>query len=130
MLLPCNKCLKMNAAKLDVEKHVVMCSECGEEMTSITETMKRVLKSSGQIIRDDGQKAFVMACRSCNVNRQVVLDENEKAVCKICLNPINVHASMLLAIKEAGLRLKGQKKPSKKVAKKARGRRPKTTSNE
>jgi len=128
MLIMCDNkgCLQQTNAKLNVETLEVICEDCKQPIRNISETMKRVLKSSGQIVRDEERKAFTMGCKSCNANRQVVLDQDDNTVCSVCANVINVHPAMKQAILEAGIRLAKQAeeqerpkiKTSKKTAKK------------
>lgn len=115
MLIACDNkgCLKMSNALLNKETKEVICTECNKPINGVTENMKRVLISSGQIIRDEDRKAFTMACMNCNANRQVVLDNKGNTVCHICGHDIGVHPAMKQAIVEAGVKLKGQ------IAKKA-----------
>lgn len=126
MLISCDNkgCLKMSNALLNKETKEVICAECQNPVNSVTENMKRVLLSTGQIVRDEERKAFTMACRTCNANRQVVLDDKDNTVCNICGNDIGVHPAMRQAIVEAGAKLKRQapkqtkKKTKKKTTKK------------
>ena len=115
MLIMCDNrgCLQSTNAKLNVETLEVMCQECKRPITNIAETMKRVLKSSGQIVRDEEKRAFTMGCKVCNANRQVVLDANDNTVCNICASVVNVHPAMKQAIVEAGIRLAKQSTPKK-----------------
>lgn len=115
MLLSCNNegCFKQSNALLNTETLEVICQECGKPISNISESMKRVLKSSGQIIRQSKQ-AFMLACHSCKANREVVLNEDNETVCGICHNPIKVHDSFRLAMEEAG----GMRKITTKKAKK------------
>ena len=103
MLIPCNNkgCLKSSAALLNTETMEVLCSECGQVISNISEPMKRTLKSFGQIVRNLDKKAFVVACTQCNANRQVVID-NDNTVCSVCGFSIKVHPAMKNAIKIAG----------------------------
>ncbi len=107
MLITCDNkgCLKQTDAQLNVEALEVMCLECKRSIKNISETMIRVLKSSGQIIRDMDKKAFMMACRDCNANRAVVLNDSNQAVCSICKSSINVHPAMKQAMMATGTRL-------------------------
>lgn len=115
MLLYCSNksCGASTDAKLNVDTLEVICQECKRPITNIADTMKRVLKSSGQIIRDEQRKAFTMGCKNCAANRQVVLDKNDNTVCNICANVINVHPAMKQAVIEAGIRLEKQSKKEK-----------------
>jgi hypothetical protein len=125
MLLNCNNkgCHKNVEALYDEKTHEVVCPECHQVITGISESMKRTLKSFGQIVRDEEKKAFMMACKSCNANRQVVLNENDETVCNICGEKINVHPSMREAILAVGERVKSEPKP---VSKPKKGRPKKT----
>jgi hypothetical protein len=110
MLITCDNkgCLATTNAKLKVDTLEVICEACNRPIRNVSDTMKRVLKSEGQIVRDEERKAFTMGCKACNANRQVVLDENDNTVCSICGAPINVHPAMKQAIIEAGVRLAKQ----------------------
>jgi ribosomal protein S27E len=103
MLLVCtNKgCLKSGEHKLDKETNEVICEYCGKVVVNITEMMKKTLKSSGQVINTNMKKAFMMACRACNANREVVLEPStNKTICKVCGAEIKVHAAMKQAMIE------------------------------
>lgn len=127
MLIMCDNksCHQQSEAKLDVDTMEVICAKCGKPISNVTETMKRVLKSSGQVVRSGSRKAFTMACMSCHANRQVVLNEKDEAVCKVCHSKINVHPAMKQALMELGERLdvqtsekaetEAEEKPKKKV---------------
>jgi hypothetical protein len=97
-------------AKLRVDTLEVICADCKQPIINVSDTMKRVLKSEGQILRDEERKAFTMGCKSCNANRQVVLNDDDETVCNVCANVINVHPAMKQAIVEAGVRLAKQAK--------------------
>lgn len=102
MLLKCDNkgCCKDSEALLDVAKNQVICQECGQQIKNISDTMKRVLKNSGQIIRSAAKKAFMMGCTSCKANREVVFDESTNTVCKVCGAEIKVHPAMKQAMME------------------------------
>jgi hypothetical protein len=107
MLIPCSNkgCLKSSNALLNLETLEVICQECGKAIANISEPMKRVLKSSGQVIRSNEKKAFMVLCKACNANREVVLDQNNKTICKICFGSIALQATFKLAMQEAGAKL-------------------------
>jgi hypothetical protein len=115
MLITCNNkgCLKSSNALLNLETLEVICQECGKTISNISDSMKRVLKSSGQVVRTNEKKAFMVLCKACNANREVVLDQDNKTVCKLCFGPIVVHTSFKLAMQEAGAKLEkiNTKKP-------------------
>jgi len=119
MLITCDNkgCMKASDALFNKDTKEVICAECKRAINGVTENMKRVLVSSGQIVRDEDRKSFTMACKNCNANRQVVLDKKGDTVCNICKNVIGVHPAMKQAIVEAGVKLKTQ---AKKVAKKTK----------
>lgn len=100
MLLTCNNkgCLKSSEAALDLQSYDVICRECGKSISNISESMKRALKSFGQILRTDNRKAFMMGCKSCNANREVVLDDKNNTICKICSSEIKVQPAMRQAL--------------------------------
>lgn len=101
MLLTCTHkgCLKLGEHKLKVQTDEVICEYCGNAIENITEYTKRVMKSSGQIIKEV-KKAFMMACKNCNANREIMLDVNNNPICKLCGSPVIVHAAMRQAMIE------------------------------
>jgi len=106
-------------ALLDTNTLEVVCQDCGDNIANVAESMKRTLKSFGQIIRDNSRKAFMMACRNCNANREIVLDHDDNTVCSICHNAVNVHLAMKQAIMEIGHRINAQPKDAPEPAKKS-----------
>jgi len=104
MLIACNnkKCMQHSDAKLNTTSMEVICAACNNPITNITESMKRALKSFGQTIKENAKKAFVMACKNCNANREVVMSNGGETVCKVCKGAIKVHTAMKQAIKEFG----------------------------
>jgi len=123
MLVTCNNkgCMKSSDALLDPKTGEVICQECGQPITNISESMKRTLKSFGQVVRAE-RKAFMMACPSCRANREVVMTQDDETVCKDCHKPIIVHAAFKLAMEEAGglerIELTKENKTTKKTKKK------------
>ena len=107
MLIACDNkgCMQQSNALLNVTTLEVICGECGKAIKGISEPMKRTLKSFGQVLRTEERKAFMMACKSCNANREVVLDNENNTVCKVCNSAIKVHAAMKQAIMEVGRKL-------------------------
>ena len=103
MLVICNnkKCLQISNALLNSKTQEVLCVECGKSITNISATMKRILKSFGQIVRTE-RKPFMLKCPSCKVNREVVMDQNNDTLCKNCHEPIKIHAAFKIVMEEAG----------------------------
>lgn len=126
MLITCtNKgCLKTSNALLDEETSEVVCQECGQPIENIAESMRRTLKSFGQVVRTNERKAFTMACRACRANREVALNEDNETVCKICHEPITITPTFKMAMEATGTKLarietkKITKKTKKKVNRK------------
>ncbi len=107
MLIMCNNkgCMKSSNALLNTDTMEVICQECGNPITNISNSMKRALKNFGQIVRASEKKAFMVNCHNCNANRELVLDQNNKTVCKVCHNQIAVHNAFRAAMEEAGHKL-------------------------
>jgi len=103
MLINCNNkgCMQGSNALLDESTNEVICKECDQPITNLADTMKRALKSVGQIVRSE-RKAFLLACGACKANREVVMDQNKQTVCKTCFEPITIHAAFKMAMEEAG----------------------------
>lgn len=107
MNINCNNkgCLKTSEALLDTKTTEVICIECGKAITNVSEAFKRALKQAGQIVRANLKKAFMLYCKKCNANREVILDNNNNTVCKNCHYPIAISASFKMAMKETGYSL-------------------------
>lgn len=112
MLISCDNkgCMQQSTALLNAETLDVVCGACGKAIKSVSEPMKRTLKSFGQVLRTDERKAFMMACKNCNANREVVLNEKSETICRICKSGIKVHAAMKQAIMEVGRKLSSLEK--------------------
>ena len=105
MLISCDNkgCMQSTNALLDTSNMTVVCANCGKVIKTVSEPMKRTLKSFGQILRTEEKKAFMMACKNCNANREVVLSQDSQTtVCKVCHSEVKVHAAMKQAIMEIG----------------------------
>lgn len=103
MLISCtNKgCMKTSNALLIPETLEVICQECGDSIANVSDAMKRTLKSFGQVVKGD-KRSFMLACTACRANREVVMDQDNNTICKICHDPITIHAAFKLAMEEAG----------------------------
>ena len=115
-------CHATTNAQYNKNTQEVICLECHQPISNISEAMKRVLSSSGQVVREP-KSAFTMACKSCNANRQVVLNAKDEAVCNICESPIAVSRPMLQALLVTGERIKPKKEDKNVSARKTSGKR-------
>lgn len=104
MLITCDNkgCYKTTNALYDLESKNVICQECGNAVTNVSETMKRALSSFGQVVRTEQRKGFLMACKTCNANRQIVLNQHGDTICKQCHSPISVQRAFLSAMENTG----------------------------
>jgi len=107
MLITCSNkgCLKSSTVLLNLATMEVICQECGKPILGVSDAMKRVLKSVGQVVRSNVKKAFTIHCRNCNANRELVLTQTNDTVCKVCHKPVVIHASFRIAMEEAGEKL-------------------------
>lgn len=103
MLINCTNqgCIKTSNALLNPDTLDVICQECNGIIDNISDAMKRTLKSFGQVIKGN-KKAFMLACVGCRANREVVMDQDNKTICKICYEPITIHVAFKMAMEEAG----------------------------
>lgn len=90
-------CHQSSEAKLDVATNEVICEECGNVITGITEIMKKMLKSTGQIVRNKGKKAFNVFCDNCKTSVEYYIDGDGKAYCKVCKHQVKVSAVFIKA---------------------------------
>ena len=103
MNLNCNNkgCNKDGEHKLDVDTNEVLCEFCGKVISTITEPMKRILKSCGQVIRSTHKKSFMFPCLNCKANREILLEETtNNCLCKVCHQEIKVQPAMKQAMME------------------------------
>lgn len=101
MLLHCHsrKCNTTRDHKLKVDSNDAICMDCGETNNLVSDFMKVAMKSSGDIYRAaQGRKAFMYKCPKCTVDRGVKIVD-ERALCESCLQPLNLSAPMIEAIK-------------------------------
>ena len=105
MLITCTECHKASNCLLDVKTNEVICQECGCSIRGLSKSMILCLKQNGQIVRNNERKGFMMACSSCHANREVVLDEKNNTICKICHEPIKVTPAFKLAMGAAGVKM-------------------------
>lgn len=110
--------MQQSNALLDEEAGNVVCQECGDPIDNISEAMKRTLKSFGQIVRSEQRKAFMLACKSCHANREVVLNQDNETICKQCHQPLTIHPAFKLAMEAAGTKFEKIDTTKKKVSKK------------
>lgn len=122
MLITCDNkgCFKLSNALYDKDSKDVLCQECGKDIKSISDSMRRTLLSFGQVVRTTSNKGFMMACKKCNANRQVVMDQDKNTLCKQCHGPIVVQKAFLIGMEATGAieRVEISEEPVKKTAKK------------
>lgn len=84
MLVTCTNrgCLQLNEAKLNRKTQQVMCIECGQEITGITDTFKKILDAQSQIIRGE-TKAMSVQCNACKKKCDINIKE-DKPYCSLC----------------------------------------------
>lgn len=87
---------------LNVETNEVMCTECGENISNISEFTKLSMKSIGDIYRPRKKKAFVFKCLTCKDDVEAVMKDGvvvgkgcsqEKGKCQI-----NITEHMVVAL--------------------------------
>ena len=108
MLIHCpgKRCNTTRDHKLKVESNEVVCMDCGETNNSANEFIKHAMKSSGEVLRSvQARKAFMYRCAKCLVDRSAKIVD-EQAVCEVCLQPLNLSAPMVEAVKAATPRVK------------------------
>lgn len=82
----CVKCKTDVTPVLDVKANVVVCPDCEEELTQITNFVKVQLKAAGQIKKEkQSRKAFSVRCQVCNKEAQPKI-ANGKVLCSLCGN--------------------------------------------
>lgn len=114
MLLHCpsRKCNTTRDHKLKVDSYEAICMDCGETNNMVSEFMKHAMKGAGDIYRStQAKKAFMYKCPKCTIDRGVKIVD-EKALCETCLQPLNLSAPMIEAVKQ----IAGVKSESPKAA--------------
>ena len=95
MLINCKKGCRlrqdgMTTAKLDIETNKAMCEFCDEEI-EITSFAKAAMKSKGDVIKKNKNKAFSYKCQTCSEIKEVCMEGklSEKVVGINCKNDCN-----------------------------------------
>lgn len=100
MLIQClnKKCAKATDAKVNKETDEVVCGECGGVIPNISDFTKRMLISTGQILRESVKKPFQMHCQKCKNNQSVEMVGKKTVRCSKCKTELNVSNAVLHAI--------------------------------
>jgi len=100
-LLNCtNKgCFKIQNSLLNPETNEVICGECGNPISGVSDFTKRQMKSMGEIIKSSSKESFAIKCNSCNKSGTPIID-NDKCVCKYCKKDLNVSKIYLNMLKQ------------------------------
>jgi hypothetical protein len=79
-------CRKEMAPAIDKETLKVYCTECGEEINTVSDFMKRQLVSLGQVRRNDKRKLpYAVKCDGCEKEGPPKLDDaGKKLLCSYC----------------------------------------------
>lgn len=103
MLINCSTkgCMKQTEAKLNRQTGEVICMECGSPITNVSEYIKRVLLSQGQVLRSAEKKSFQVHCPTCGGKRDVQLVEEGRggAQCAVCGSDLRLSAAFIHALK-------------------------------
>lgn len=82
-------CRKEMAPVIDKVTNKVYCTECGQEINSVSDFMKRQLVSLNQVKRDDKRKLpYSVKCTSCSREAPPVLNDKQELVCSYCKEPM------------------------------------------
>ncbi len=95
MLVTCDNkgCLQQSNVKLNIETDEVLCGECGDAISNVTQFIKNTLKQQGQILRNELKKSFQFDCPTCESRQSVKLVDNVIA-CVSCSKPMELNAYM------------------------------------
>lgn len=102
MLIDCTTkgCMQKTEAKLDPQTNEVICEACGNPIDGITKYTKKALRDVGQILRNKTKQPFQALCKTCNANRPLYVDGEDRAFCKICNTQVHITAAFLKGLKE------------------------------
>ena len=101
MLIPCitKGCRKTSEAKYDKDTGDVICEECGNAITNITQFTKKALLSLGQVLRSKTKQPFQALCKNCNSMRSLFI-RSKSACCGTCKKKVEVSAAFLNGLKQ------------------------------
>lgn len=96
-------CGKDQAPVLNLETNEVECTECGQNIKSITPFAKSQMKSLGQIKRDSKkEKAFAVQCKYCKKTAPPKI-VNDKVVCSLCDKHLDYLATSFVNVIKSNL---------------------------
>jgi ribosomal protein L34E len=83
-------CRKSMAPVIDKETNKVYCTECGKEINTVDQFMKRQMVSLGQVHRAEKRKlAWSAKCNECGKEGPPMLDkEGKELICSYCNKPM------------------------------------------
>lgn len=91
-------CCKLNEPVLDVKTNKAYCSECKNEIKSITVFAKTQMKALGQTLKNMERKTMGVHCGKCDKQEMPVV-KNGKAFCKTCNSELNVTKQFMAILK-------------------------------
>lgn len=98
------ECRKEMEPVLDKTNDVVLCTECGETINSVTVFAKNQMIALGQVKKSEAkQQAFAVDCASCGKKAQpkMVKEANgQRLGCAFCSKELNLSAPFANSIKQ------------------------------
>lgn len=92
-------CHKYQAPALDTDTNQVLCTECNQEIKSITDFAKRQMKGLNQIVKKKSQSTFGVKCHKCNKHGTPVSIDDEFC-CGSCQTVLKLSTPFILMLKE------------------------------
>ena len=84
---------------LDEATNEVICSECGNPITGITDFTKRSMKGMGKVKKTESKTSFSIDCPNCKKRGQPTL-KNDNAFCAHCNQPLKLSKPFILMFKD------------------------------
>jgi hypothetical protein len=104
--LTCNNkgCYKTTSdSLLDEATNEIICSECNQPITNISDFTKRSMKGLGFVKKEQGKPAFSIDCKECGRRGQPIF-KNKVPCCFMCKKELKLTDQFIKMLKEHFLR--------------------------
>lgn len=93
-------CMKTTSdSVLDESTNEVICSECGQPITGITDFTKRSMKGMGKVKKTESKTSFSIDCPKCHKRGQPIL-KNDNAFCAHCNELLKLSKPFIITFKD------------------------------
>lgn len=94
------KCLKTTSdSLLDETTNEIICSECGQPISGISDFTKRSMKGMGHVKKTQAKTSFAVKCSHCQKQGQPIL-KSDVPYCAYCKKQLSLSAPFMSMLKD------------------------------